>query len=375
MSAADHLADFSTTDDALVLASVSSKAESDLLNDWLQSQRRAHPDTAVEVLRLPHSDPSPQLVDELAGKLNAAEDRTAVPVRVFWVPGGLPTRVEGRRPDLRARHLPAAGDPATGDPAQGSRRAPASSPASRPRSPNCASSGVRTRSARAQQDFARFVLRRAALAIERIELRLLGPAYKSPRLITDELMASSRFMKGLEEDPGRQCRDGRDDAQRACHRMEQVLRGPDSQPGPRHLQQGLRSPNRLRRSADRVDAPGPGGPPRGVALVAPLLSRRRDRAGGLAGEQVASGAHIRRDQPVVRVHGPADAPLGCDLPAAQARRSAVQVRAAPIRRLHRAEAFQPQLVDRGHPLAHRKDVAAQARSAQLRRRRLPRRAQ
>ena len=36
MTAADHLADFSTTDDALVLASVSSKAEFELLNDWLQ---------------------------------------------------------------------------------------------------------------------------------------------------------------------------------------------------------------------------------------------------------------------------------------------------------------------------------------------------
>ena len=38
-----------------------------------------------------------------------------------------------------------------------------------------------------------------------------------------------------------------------------------------------------------------------------------------------------------------------------------------------AEAIQPQLVDRGHPLADRKDVAAQARSAQLRGRCLPRR--
>ena len=46
-------------------------------------------------------------------------------------------------------------------------------------------------------DFARFVLRRASLAIERMELRLLGPEYKSPRLITDELMASSRFVDGM----------------------------------------------------------------------------------------------------------------------------------------------------------------------------------
>ena len=51
-------------------------------------------------------------------------------------------------------------------------------------------------------DFARFVLRRATLAIERIELRLLGPEYKSPRLMTDELMASSRFVAGIEGIPG-----------------------------------------------------------------------------------------------------------------------------------------------------------------------------
>jgi len=40
------------------------------------------------------------------------------------------------------------------------------------------------------------------MAVERIELRLLGPAYKSPYLITDELMASSRFVKGLDGIPG-----------------------------------------------------------------------------------------------------------------------------------------------------------------------------
>jgi glycerol-3-phosphate O-acyltransferase len=52
------------------------------------------------------------------------------------------------------------------------------------------------------QSFARFVLRRASLAIERIELRLLGPEYKSPQLITDELLASSRFVDGMAGIPG-----------------------------------------------------------------------------------------------------------------------------------------------------------------------------
>lgn len=201
MSAADHIADFSTSDDALVLASVSSKAEFDLLNAWLQAQRRAHPDTTVEVLRLPHSDPSPQLVDELVGKLNAAEDRTVVPVRVFWVPGGLPTRVKlagliaGREtyrpPEMLQRAIlkkdPSRARIVAGEPAKVS---------------ELRQQWRENTVGETQQDFARFVLRRAALAVERIELRLLGPAYKSPRLITDELMASSKFMKGLDEIPG-----------------------------------------------------------------------------------------------------------------------------------------------------------------------------
>ena len=94
MTASDHLADFSTTDDALVLASVSSKAEFELLNDWLHAQRRAHPDTKVEVLQLPAGDPPAAVVAQLVEELGTGEDRLVVPVRVFWVPGGLPTRVK-----------------------------------------------------------------------------------------------------------------------------------------------------------------------------------------------------------------------------------------------------------------------------------------
>ncbi len=197
----DHLADFSTTDDALVLASVSSKAEADLLNDWLRSQRRDHPETKVEVLRLPHGEPPPQLVGRLADELDAGEDRTVVPVRVFWVPGGLPTRVKlvglisGREtyrpPEFLQRAIlrkdPSRARIVAGEPAK------VSELRQQWRENTVGETG---------QDFARFVLRRAELAVERIELRLLGPEYKSPRLITDELMASSRFISGLEQIPG-----------------------------------------------------------------------------------------------------------------------------------------------------------------------------
>ena len=201
MTAADYLTDFSTTDDALVLASVTSKAEFDLLNDWLNKQRQAHPDTRVEVLRLPHEDPPPQLVDQLVAELEAGEDRTVVPVRVFWVPGGLPTRVKlvglisgrdtYRPPEMLQRAIlrkdPSRARIVAGEPAKVS---------------ELRQQWRENTVGDTPQDFANFVLRRAALAIERIELRLLGPEYKSPRLITDELMASSRFVEGIQGIPG-----------------------------------------------------------------------------------------------------------------------------------------------------------------------------
>jgi glycerol-3-phosphate O-acyltransferase len=201
MSAADYFADFSTTDDALVLASVTSKAEFDLLNDWLQRQRRAHPDTRVEVLRLPHEDAPSELISELIDELAAGEDRSVVPVRVFWVPGGLPTRVKlvglisgrdtYRPPEFLQRAIlkkdPSRARIVAGEPAKVSELRQQWREITVGDSP---------------QDFARFVLRRAALAVERIELRLLGPEYKSPRLLTDELLTSTRFVTGLEAIPG-----------------------------------------------------------------------------------------------------------------------------------------------------------------------------
>ncbi|HZE16184.1 MAG TPA: glycerol-3-phosphate 1-O-acyltransferase, partial [Mycobacterium sp.] len=52
------------------------------------------------------------------------------------------------------------------------------------------------------RDFAHFVTRRAILATERVAYRLLGPQYKSPRLVKPEMLASSRFRAGLEKIPG-----------------------------------------------------------------------------------------------------------------------------------------------------------------------------
>ena len=90
---ADDITAFTAVDDTLVLASVSSPAEEELLADWLQQQRTAHPESKIEVLKLPaDDDPPPGVLARLVEMLEADDDRSVVPVRVFWVPGGLPTR-------------------------------------------------------------------------------------------------------------------------------------------------------------------------------------------------------------------------------------------------------------------------------------------
>ena len=64
-----------------------------MLNDWLERQRREHPDSNVEVLELPATAiRRPACWHGWSSELEADEDRSVVPVRVFWVPGGLPTR-------------------------------------------------------------------------------------------------------------------------------------------------------------------------------------------------------------------------------------------------------------------------------------------
>lgn len=198
----DYYASFTTTDDALVLATASSPAEVALLDEWLAAQRRDNPDVRVEVLQLPvQNEPAPSVLAKLVEELEAGEDRTVVPVRVFWVPAGLPTRskvvslISGRDtyrpPEIlqrrilrrdRSRARVIAGEPAKVSELrqQWNEKTVAENP----------------------RDFAHFVIRRAILAIERVEYRLLGPEYKSPRLVKPEILSSNRFRAGLEEIPG-----------------------------------------------------------------------------------------------------------------------------------------------------------------------------
>jgi glycerol-3-phosphate O-acyltransferase len=191
-----------TTDDTLVLASVSSSVEGDLLKEWLDRQRERHPDTKIDVLRLPPRNPPPATLAQLVEQLEADEDRSIVPVRVFWLPpaeGGPLSKVAGLLPGWDPYH-----------PSERQQRRILRSDPRRARV--LAGESAKVSELRQQwrdttvgdnpRDFAHFVTRRAILAMERVAYRLLGPEYKSPRLVKPEMLASARFRAGLEKIPG-----------------------------------------------------------------------------------------------------------------------------------------------------------------------------
>jgi glycerol-3-phosphate O-acyltransferase len=193
---------FTTADDTLVLASVSSPVERDLLADWLDQQRARHPETKLEVLPLPPRNSPPGALAKLVEQLESDEDRSIVPVRVFWMPradASASSRVAallpGRNPyhpsERQQRHIVRA------EPSRAQVVAGESAKVSELRQ-----QWRDTTVGGNPRDFAHFVTRRALLAMERAEYRILGPQYKSPRLVRPEMLASARFRAGLEKIPG-----------------------------------------------------------------------------------------------------------------------------------------------------------------------------
>ena len=191
-----------TGDDTLVLAASSSPIESELLAAWLDRQRARHPETKLEVLALPEQNPTPGALAQLVEQLELDEDRSIVPVRVFWMPPADATALNrvtallpGRNPyqpsERQQRHILRS---------------------DRSRAQVVAGESAKVSELRQQwrdftvgdnpREFAHFVTRRALLAMERAEYRILGPQYKSPRLVRPEIMASARFRAGLEKIPG-----------------------------------------------------------------------------------------------------------------------------------------------------------------------------
>ncbi len=361
-----------TAEDSLVLASMDTPVEMELVMEWLRKQRARFPETKFDVLKLPPRNAPPTALTALVERLDSGEDRSIVPVRVFWLPPADRSRAEKLAGLLPGR-----------DPYHPSGRQQRRILSSDPRRARVvAGESAKVSELRQQwrdttvgednRDFAQFVTRRAILAVERAEYRILGPQYKSPRLVKPEILASTRFRAGLEKIPGATVEEAGKMLDELATGWSRVSVDLVSVLG-RMLSRGFDPEIDYDEYQIAAMRAGLEAHPGGAAVLAPVLHRRRGGAGGDVGEPATAGARIRRYQPVFRVDGTIVAPLRDHLhPPQYRRKSALQVRAARIRRLHRREAVQPELVHRGHPLAHRKDVAAQAWSDVVRGRRLPR---
>lgn len=190
------------TQDSLVLAAAASPVEMELITAWVERQRALHPGTRVDLMRLPEPDAPASALTELARQLESGDDRSIVPVRVFWLP-----------PPDRSRLAKVAGLLPGLDPYHPNRRRQRRIRREAPdRVRMVAGESAKVSELRQQwrdttvgedpRDFAEFVVRRAILATERVEYRILGPHYKSPRLLKPEILASARFRAGLQKIPG-----------------------------------------------------------------------------------------------------------------------------------------------------------------------------
>ncbi|MEB4211335.1 glycerol-3-phosphate 1-O-acyltransferase [Mycobacterium sp. 94-17] len=188
--------------DSLVLASMSSPVERELVIAWMEQQSVAHPGGDFGLVTLPPLDAPPAALTALADQLESGEDRSIVPVRVFWLPD----------PD-RGRVAKLAGLLPGRDPYHPNQRRQEQIVRSAPRRARVVAGEAATvcelrrqwrdtTVAEDKYDFAQFVIRRAILALERVEYRILGPQYKSPRLVKPEILASNRFRAGLAKIPG-----------------------------------------------------------------------------------------------------------------------------------------------------------------------------
>ncbi|OBJ12306.1 glycerol-3-phosphate acyltransferase [Mycobacterium sp. 1482292.6] len=188
--------------DSLILASMTSLVEMDLVTAWMEQQRAGHPGANFDLVKLPALDAPPDVMTALAEQLESREDRCIVPVRVFWLP----------EPD-RGRVAKLAGLLPGRDPYHPSQRQQERIVRTAPQRARVVAGEAATVAELRRQwrdttvgddryDFAQFVIRRAILAMERVEYRILGPQYKSPRLVKPEILASNRFRGGLAKIPG-----------------------------------------------------------------------------------------------------------------------------------------------------------------------------
>jgi glycerol-3-phosphate O-acyltransferase len=213
------------------IAQTSSAAETRALEQWVAEYGPgASSVTDVQLIRVPYpkGEDVHGLAAAIGARLEKGDDPLLAPLRVAW----LPKERDGER-TARLRDVIAIGDPRhprprqqewirqrqpgrvkvlSGEPAQLSelRRAWTEQIGDDPSDP---------------ASFARFVGRRVTLSLERAESHLLGPRYKVPRLVREEVRSSARFRQGLArlaQDLGRAESEVADEAERC---LEEIVTG------------------------------------------------------------------------------------------------------------------------------------------------------
>ncbi len=187
----------------LVLARYRGPVEERLIREWIAANLDEPGRRTAHMLPLPRPGETSAAAAQLAERLAGASPQTEVlAARITWLsphqadedrpprvrdllmPASLGDRRSVRRQAAIAAHEPERARVVAGNPAT----------VATLRERYAETHAGRSGSADA---FARFVARRGHLSLERAERRVLGPQFKAPRLLTEEILAQPKFHAGL----------------------------------------------------------------------------------------------------------------------------------------------------------------------------------
>jgi glycerol-3-phosphate O-acyltransferase len=185
--------------DVIVLASTRTAIEDQLVRDWVRAEvEPVH--RSVQVVTLPTPAASAKAFAELGSSLAGNDDVLLLPAHVVWRPGekdghrrvAISDLVRIRnpyRPSSRHQRAIAQSDP---DRAPVIAGVPATVAFLRQRYVESHHGDVPD-----DEQFGRHVARRARVGLERADRVVLGPEFRSPGFLTEEILHSARFRQGL----------------------------------------------------------------------------------------------------------------------------------------------------------------------------------
>ncbi|NKI16359.1 glycerol-3-phosphate 1-O-acyltransferase [Spongiibacter sp. KMU-166] len=186
-----------TVEQGLVyLAQTRGPTEKKIISQWLRQQENGK-HAEIIYIDYPRMDAS-RTNAALRQRLARGDNPRLCPVRVAWLP-----KSRNGKPQVYLRDLIIIGDPRA--PREYAKYLLAGKQAERTRILEGEPATVAElrdiwtaqTSATVEREFARFVVRRATLSLERSASQVLGPQYKMPRLVLEEIRSSARFKEGL----------------------------------------------------------------------------------------------------------------------------------------------------------------------------------